>query len=135
MPPLWSFDGNFESPSFGPSLRMIGGNGCHLFVQQGQILYCPDSQHAMAGKTVPMVDWDLERWCPVGTLHTLNGKPLEVKEDSGSETVSLPPPAIPRPTGTAERRLHPDECGDVGIVGDIEGSTRNATAIDLSQQS
>src|SRR5260370_35313177 len=78
-PPLWSFDGNFESPSFGPSLRMIGGNGFHLFLQQGQILYRPDSHPARAGKTVPMGYWVLERWCPQRTLHTLTGKRLQVQ--------------------------------------------------------
>ena len=31
---------------------------CHLFVKNGQIEYCSDSTHSLAGKTVPMVDRD-----------------------------------------------------------------------------
>jgi len=61
----WSFDGNFESPTFSPSLlntwQFVGGKPekrCHLFVKNGQIEYCSDSTHSLAGKTVPMVDRD-----------------------------------------------------------------------------
>jgi|SRR5579864_267001 len=108
--PLWSFDGNMEAPTFGPSLRMLGGNGCHLFVLGGMIQYCPDSRHALAGKTVPMVDFDLERWCPVDTLHTINGKPVE------NPTVTQQTAAkVENPTVTSQ--THQAGCGNVGATG------------------
>lgn len=59
--PIWSFDGSADAPTFSPSLlnRTPDGNGgysktCHLFVRSGQIEYCSDSTHALAGQTVPM---------------------------------------------------------------------------------
>lgn len=90
---------------------MVGGNGCHLFVITGQIQYCGDSRHRLAGRTVPMVDFDVERRCPVNTLHTINGKPVEVKKDSGSEVRSLPP--------AVTSKTHRPECGDVGDAGEV----------------
>jgi len=59
--PTWCFDGNMERPTFSPSLlvhaRSNDGAICHLFVRDGQIEFCSDSQHDLAGKTVPMVKW------------------------------------------------------------------------------
>lgn len=58
--PIWHFNGNRERPTFSPSLRVRSvsrkGNEhvCHLFVTDGQIQYCTDSTHELAGKTVPM---------------------------------------------------------------------------------
>lgn len=56
--PVWSFDGNLEAPTFSPSLRcsIHGKTTCHLFLRNGQIEYCSDSPHALAGKTVPLSD-------------------------------------------------------------------------------
>lgn len=58
--PTWSFNGNFEKPSFSPSLRVLndGETLCHLYVTDGQIQFCADSPHDLKGQTVPMVDWD-----------------------------------------------------------------------------
>jgi hypothetical protein len=111
--PLWSFNGSMDRPSFSPSLRMLRGNGCHLYVTDGQISYCGDSRHAFAGKVVPMVEYDVERGCPMDSLHTINGKPVvEVKTDSGSETGSLPP-APPAKASTT----HIAASGNVGATG------------------
>ncbi len=58
--PVWSFNGNRERPTFSPSLRVRSVSrkckeeACHLFVTDGQIQYCGDCTHEMAGKTVPM---------------------------------------------------------------------------------
>lgn len=57
--PTWLFDYAPERPTFSPSLRVrsqteTGEHICHLFVSDGQIQYCPDSTHALAGRTVPM---------------------------------------------------------------------------------
>lgn len=69
--PNWSFNGSVEAPTFSPSLlvyttRPKGGDAsqpedervtlCHLFVRGGKIEFCSDSPHALAGRTVDMVD-------------------------------------------------------------------------------
>lgn len=63
----WTWNGDLEKPTLAPSL-LIQYNGadsgkdgappsvCHLFVINGQIQYISDSTHALAGKTVEMVD-------------------------------------------------------------------------------
>jgi len=55
----WNFDGNMEKPTFSPSIHQLPGNGvkrCHFHIIAGQIQYCTDSEHALAGQTVPMID-------------------------------------------------------------------------------
>ena len=56
--PKWDFDGDLTSPTFTPSLRVhnVGENGgdCHLFLTRGEIRFCSDSDHDMAGKIVPL---------------------------------------------------------------------------------
>lgn len=58
----WGFNGDLESPTLTPSLRVRYGEEldyqCHFFVRNGQIQYCGDSTHALAGKTVPMEDME-----------------------------------------------------------------------------
>lgn len=76
----WSFNGNVNAPTFGPSLLNRWGkqadphwkepteieapvNGwsgrCHLFVKDGLINYCNDCTHSYNGKkNVPMKDID-----------------------------------------------------------------------------
>lgn len=74
---LWNFDGNVEVPTFSPSVKISGlqtvringrwtgewmrdaqGNPlpfcCHYFITAGEIRYCADSTHALAGKNVPL---------------------------------------------------------------------------------
>lgn len=55
---LWRWDGRIDAPTLAPSVH-VGKGGefeCHHFVTEGQIQYCTDSYHALAGQTVPMVD-------------------------------------------------------------------------------
>jgi|SRR5271165_7119570 len=54
----WSFNGNFKAPTFTPSFKHDWGNGkcCHYIVTDGQIAYCGDCTHALAGQTIPMPD-------------------------------------------------------------------------------
>jgi len=77
--PNWTFDGNVDVPTFSPSVRITGKqcineNGkwtgkwrlgpdgkaldgcCHYILNSGQIQFCPDSTHALAGKMVPLPD-------------------------------------------------------------------------------
>lgn len=72
---VWTWDGNAEKPTFSPSIKVTGTQPvtdaeveaitagqkiaprplcCHFFIRAGQIEYCGDCTHAMAGKTVPM---------------------------------------------------------------------------------
>lgn len=55
----WTWDGNAEAPTFHPSINVQHGK-CHYFIRAGQIQFCGDSQHRLAGQTVPlphMPDW------------------------------------------------------------------------------
>lgn len=51
---VWSFDGNLESPTFSPSINLVGR--CHYFIRAGRIEFCGDSTHKLAGQTVPLPD-------------------------------------------------------------------------------
>lgn len=67
--PGWSFDGNYERPTFSPSV-LVTYNGpdagvdgappavCHSFVRDGQIQFLNDCTHALAGQTVPLPPFD-----------------------------------------------------------------------------
>lgn len=50
----WTFNGDTESPTFSPSINIVGQ--CHYFLKAGQLEYCSDSKHALAGQTVPLPD-------------------------------------------------------------------------------
>lgn len=51
---VWSWDGNKESPTFSPSINIVGR--CHYFIRNGLIEFCSDSKHELAGKAVPLPD-------------------------------------------------------------------------------
>lgn len=58
--PIWNFNNNLDKPTFTPSLsnKFCGCTGniyCHLYITNGKITYCGDSDHPMAGKTVEMI--------------------------------------------------------------------------------
>ncbi len=57
--PKWDFDGNMESPTFSPSLRVrsgspLGQTTCHLFLRKGMVQYLNDCTHHLKGQTVPV---------------------------------------------------------------------------------
>jgi hypothetical protein len=57
--PRWSFDGNLDSPTISPSIRVWdGGDGkiytCHSFIRGGKIQYLNDCTHELKGQTVPL---------------------------------------------------------------------------------
>jgi hypothetical protein len=69
----WTFDGNFDSPTFTPSLLCstpeyqdeewnIASTRCHSFVRAGQWEFLGDCTHELKDKTVPMreekEDWE-----------------------------------------------------------------------------
>jgi hypothetical protein len=57
--PVWTFNRDMESPTFGPSVRISDERGtvCHYFLVAGMIQFCGDCRHALSGKTVPLPDW------------------------------------------------------------------------------
>jgi hypothetical protein len=59
----WKFNGNEKQPTFHPSMLIQSWERkgkarttCHYHLQDGRILYCADSPHALRGKTVPLPD-------------------------------------------------------------------------------
>lgn len=63
---LWTWDGNAERPTIGPSLLVHPHAGdppqplCHSFMVAGQWQFLADCDHQLAGQTVDMVplpDW------------------------------------------------------------------------------
>jgi len=71
LPDGWTFDGNLEQPTFSPSFKHTrtrfpsyteAGIGigeplpfiCHYILTAGQLQFCGDSSHKMAGQTVPL---------------------------------------------------------------------------------
>lgn len=57
----WEFNGDAERPTFHPSILIEWGEQtppharrCHYFIVDGDIQFCEDSTHALAGKTVPL---------------------------------------------------------------------------------
>ena len=52
---IWSWDGNAEAPTFNPSINIVCR--CHYFISAGQIQFCGDSTHELAGQTVPLPDF------------------------------------------------------------------------------
>ena len=76
--PRWSYNGNPDRPTFQPSIlvrydhwvppavygqpmpenQVKVSDVCHSFVTDGQIQFLGDCPHALAGKTVPLPDFD-----------------------------------------------------------------------------
>jgi len=57
LPDSWQFNGDLENPTFSPSFKHSWGSlnkVCHYILTAGQLNYCSDSTHALAGKTVPL---------------------------------------------------------------------------------
>ena len=78
--PAWGFNGNYEAPTFMPSIltwgkrritddehaRIMAGEKldipeerCHSFVTDGNIQFLGDCTHALAGQTVPLPNFDI----------------------------------------------------------------------------
>ncbi len=57
----WGWNGDNESPSFAPSIKVAGGPKekrtiCHSWITNGMIRFEMDSTHAFAGKTLSLPD-------------------------------------------------------------------------------
>jgi hypothetical protein len=64
--PVWTWNGDVDKPTVNPSLKIstsVEGKRttqCHFFLRDGNFHFCNDCRHELAGKTVPMSDWDKE---------------------------------------------------------------------------
>lgn len=61
--PRWDWNGSMDKPTFSPSIRVAWYHGdqqfvCHSFVRDGDIEFLSDCTHALAGKTVPIPEWE-----------------------------------------------------------------------------
>lgn len=57
--PCWEWNGSVDKPTFSPSiLSPIDGQRCHSFVKDGMIQFLSDCDHALAGQTVEIPDWE-----------------------------------------------------------------------------
>lgn len=56
----WAFDGDYDRPTFSPSVLSEGGGRCHSYVRAGRIEFLSDCTHALAGTTVEMERWPYE---------------------------------------------------------------------------
>jgi hypothetical protein len=66
----WTFNGNFQRPTFSPSLNLkintpdmgaryqpdIASTVCHCFIRDGRIEFLADCTHALRGQTVDLPD-------------------------------------------------------------------------------
>lgn len=73
--PCWGFNGNYDAPTFTPSVLVTGvrritddeharlmvgekieptPRRCHSFVEGGKVRFLDDCTHALAGQTVPL---------------------------------------------------------------------------------
>lgn len=59
----WAFNGNLESPTVNPSVRVTWLSGmlqkeniCHSFIKDGNIQFLNDCTHNLAGQTVILPD-------------------------------------------------------------------------------
>lgn len=59
----WNWNGSVDSPTLHPSVRHYipvcedhpqEETICHYHIVNGEIRYCPDCRHSLAGKTVPL---------------------------------------------------------------------------------
>ena len=65
-PDAWTFNGDFEKPTFSPSMGFNLRNQqephprCHSFLRDGVWQYLNDCTHEMAGQHVPMIPPELD---------------------------------------------------------------------------
>lgn len=52
---VWQWNGDAEKPTFTPSINIVGR--CHYFIRDGLVEFMMDSNHHLAGNTVPLPDF------------------------------------------------------------------------------
>ena len=70
----WTFDGNVEKPTFGPSMNIHIGpdeegktDVCHYFLKDGKVQFLGDCTHALKNQTVdlPEVPAEALKWATI----------------------------------------------------------------------
>ncbi len=56
--PVWSFNGDVDSPTITPSLSVSSQHLCHSFITHGKLLFLQDCTHDLAGKTVKIPEYN-----------------------------------------------------------------------------
>lgn len=58
----WNWNGDIEKPTINPSVLSTDGMGniSHLFIRDGKLIYLSDCTHELKGKTVDMLDWEVD---------------------------------------------------------------------------
>lgn len=61
-PARWTWNGSLDAPTLAPSISVRWEQSgehchCHSFITNGQIRFCDDSTHALAGQTVEIPEW------------------------------------------------------------------------------
>lgn len=59
IPKYWTFNNDFNRPTFGPSIKMQGhceglDYVCHFIIKDGMITYCNDCTHELKNQTLSM---------------------------------------------------------------------------------
>ena len=66
--PRWDFNGDFNNPTFNPSLLIYYNHPetnehittCHLFLRNGKIEFCGDCPHELKNQTVELPEWPFD---------------------------------------------------------------------------
>jgi hypothetical protein len=59
----WKFNGDFENPTFTPSMKETWSDPegkqhvNHFIVTAGSVAFCGDCTHSLAGKTLPLLEF------------------------------------------------------------------------------
>lgn len=64
--PCWSWNEDFDAPTFSPRVRVTWTAGgepqvCHMFIQDGRVQFLGDCTHALAGHTIELPELELDR--------------------------------------------------------------------------
>lgn len=55
----WEFDGNFDLPTFSPSILVRGGDiHCHSYIKNGMIQFLGDCYHELKNQTIKLPDYE-----------------------------------------------------------------------------
>lgn len=55
---IHAFNGDFDKPTLSPSVLYVNGTRCHSFIKDGKIQFLSDCDHALAGQTVELPDFE-----------------------------------------------------------------------------
>lgn len=73
--PNWTWNGSLDAPTLRPSILTSWEGGdplvkivCHSFVNDGVVQFLSDCTHELAGKYVPLLDFDLDDTFDKGIL-------------------------------------------------------------------